>query len=161
MHRHRHRPAQREPSGAPAAEHLPPGEDAQAEGHPPGRQDHPRGGVQKGAQGAPGAAGPAAQPALPQAGAGHHRLRGLGRRRQGGQHQAPYRGSGPPGLRGASHRQPRAPREGPALPVALLDEAAQGRPHRHFRPHLVRPGDGGAAGGLLHARTTGSGPTTR
>ena len=52
----------------------------------------------KGAEGAASQAGPAAQPAVPQAGAGHHRLRGLGRCRQGRQYQAAYRRFGPPGL---------------------------------------------------------------
>ena len=52
---------------------------------------------------------------------------------------------------------PIAPREGPPLPVALLDPPAQGWAHRHFRPHLVRPGDGGAPGGLLQRKRLAAG----
>ena len=47
--------------------------------------------------------------------------------------------------------------KGPPLPVALLDPPAQGRAHRHFRPHLVRPGDGGAPGGLLQRKRLAAG----
>ena len=127
---------------------LPAAEDAEAglRGSLPGADGR---GVQEGAQEAAEAPGRAAQHHLPQEDPRDPLLRGLGRRRQGRQHPPHRPAPGSPGLRRDAHRLPRAPRAGPPVPLALLDQAAPQRPHLHLRPHLVRPGHGGAAGGLL------------
>ena len=79
-----------------------------------------------------GAVGGAAQPPVPPEGACGHRLRGLGRRGQGGQHQAPGLRSRPQRLRSGAHRRPHPRGARPPLPVALLAADAQDGAHRHL-----------------------------
>ena len=55
----------------------------------------------------------------------------------------------PARLRRDAHRLARAARARPPVPLALLDQTPPQRPLLHLRPHLVRPGHGGAARGLL------------
>lgn len=76
----------------------------------------------------------------------------LGRRGKGRGHPPAHQPPGPQGLQGGSHRLAQRSGEGPPLPLALLEPDAEGRPHRHLRPHLVRPCHGGAHRGLLHRR---------
>ena len=64
-------------------------------------------------------------------------------------------------LPGDPHRRAHRRGAGPPLPVALLAPLPARRPRHDLRPHLVRPGAGRARRGLRHARTSGSGPTTR
>ena len=56
----------------------------------------------------------------------------LGRRRQGRQHQAPYREAGPARLRRLSHQRSGRRRQDAPLPVPVLAPAARARPDRRL-----------------------------
>ena len=80
----------------------------------------------------PSQAEKAARAPLQGADPGHRRLRGVGRGRQGGQHQAGGRRPRPPRVRGGPHRRPLQRGVGPPLPLAVLDPAAQAGAHHHL-----------------------------
>ena len=100
-------------------------------------------------------------PGLPAEAPGDHRLRGLGRGRQGRRHQAHHREARPARLRGLSDQRAAGRGQDPPLPLPLLAAAAGARADRHLRPLLVRPRAGGARGRLRHAKTNGSAPSRR
>ena len=76
--------------------------------------------------------------------AGVHRLRGVGRRRQGRRDQAAGRAPRPPPRAHRALRRAHARRAAPPLLVALLAAAARMGRHDHLRPQLVRAGPGRA-----------------
>ena len=69
---------------------------------------------------------------------GVHRLRGVGRRRQGRRDQAARRAARPPTRARRPVRRAHARRAAPSLPVAVLAAAARVGRHDHLRPQLVR-----------------------
>ena len=105
----------------------------------------------------PGEASRAAAPDLPAARARCHRVRGVGRGRQGGQYPPADAKPGSAGVRGCPHRGPKRHREGSPLPLAFLGADAQGWTHHDLRPDVVRPRAGRAGGGVLHGGSVASG----
>ena len=98
----------------------------------------------------PGEAWRAAAPDLPAARARCHRVRRVGRGRQGGQYPPADAKPRSAGIRGGARRGPKRYREGSPLFVAFLGADAQGRAHHDLRPDVVRPRAGRAGGGVLH-----------
>ena len=76
-------------------------------------------------------------------------VRGHGRRRQGRRHPPHHPGHRRPPVPHHPHRRALRGGAGAALPLAVLAQPAAPGPVRHLRPQLVRPGAGGAGGGLL------------